>query len=74
MRTVDGPAHEVLEGNKDSTGNSPRSHSHYIPAKNGYINVEFKGNGLICWHRMAFRLLASSRSTVTRAKSKTEIR
>lgn len=31
-----------------STGNSPRSHSCYILAKNGGINVEFKGSELIC--------------------------
>lgn len=70
MRTFDGPAHEVSEGNKESTGNSSRSHSHYILAKNGHINVEVKGNGLICWHGMVFRLLASSRSTVTEQKVK----
>lgn len=70
MRTFDGLAHKVSEGNKESTGNSSRSHSHYILAKNGHINVEVKGNGLICWHGMVFRLLTSSRSTVTEQKVK----
>lgn len=39
----------LLKGTRThSTENSPRSHSCYILAKNGCVNVEFKGSGLIC--------------------------